>query len=506
MENLPQVLDGFAVVLEPMNLLFCLVGVVIGMFIGVLPGLGPTATISILLPITYAMDPIPAIIMLAGIYYGSIYGGTVTAVLLKLPGDASSVVTSIDGYEMAKKGRGGPALAIAAVASFIGGSLAILAMMFLAPLVASVALDFGPPEYAALALLGILLVSTFGSGTLVKCLMMAALGLLFAAVGMDPLTGQDRMTAGIPELADGINFVPLVMGVLGLGEVFYNLDQRAQQTGAAQKVSRVWFTGKDWVASQFAILKGAVLGFFLGILPGGGATLASMIGYAAEKKTSKNRREFGKGAIQGVAAPEAANNAAATSSFIPLLTLGIPSNIVMAVLFGALMIHGITPGPQLIENEPELFWGVVNSMWIGNVFLLILAVPLIGIFVKLVSVKNSILAPLTVSVVMVGVYTLNNSLVDMWLVLFFGVLGYLIRKFRYDAAPLVLAFILGSILEVAARQALLMFGGDVTGFVSRPISGSLVVAIALALILTPVITRWMKKRAELASPEQTASY
>lgn len=505
METLHQVLDGFAVVLEPMNLLFCLVGVVIGMFIGVLPGLGPTATISILLPITYAMDPIPAIIMLAGIYYGSIYGGTVTAVLLKLPGDASSVVTSIDGYEMAKKGRGGPALAIAAVASFIGGSLAILAMMFLAPLVASVALDFGPPEYAALALLGILLVSTFGSGTLVKCLMMAALGLLFAAVGMDPLTGQDRMTAGIPELADGINFVPLVMGVLGLGEVFYNLDQRAQQTGAAQKVSRVWFTGKDWVASQFAILKGAVLGFFLGILPGGGATLASMIGYAAEKKTSKNRREFGKGAIQGVAAPEAANNAAATSSFIPLLTLGIPSNIVMAVLFGALMIHGITPGPQLIESEPELFWGVVNSMWIGNIFLLILAVPLIGIFVKLVSVKNSILAPLTVSVVMVGVYTLNNSLVDMWLVLFFGVLGYLIRKFRYDAAPLVLAFILGSILEVAARQALLMFGGDVTGFVSRPISGSLVVAIVLALILTPVITRWMKKRAELTSTEKTAS-
>lgn len=506
METLPQVLDGFAVVLEPMNLLFCLVGVVIGMFIGVLPGLGPTATISILLPITYAMDPIPAIIMLAGIYYGSIYGGTVTAILLKLPGDASSVVTSIDGYEMAKKGRGGPALAIAAVASFIGGTLAILAMMFLAPLVASVALDFGPPEYAALALLGILLVSTFGSGTLVKCLMMAALGLLFAAVGMDPLTGQDRMTAGIPELADGINFVPLVMGVLGLGEVFYNLDQRAQQTGAAQKVSRVWFTGKDWVASQLAILKGAVLGFFLGILPGGGATLASMIGYAAEKKTSRNRREFGKGAIQGVAAPEAANNAAATSSFIPLLTLGIPSNIVMAVLFGALMIHGITPGPQLIENEPELFWGVVNSMWVGNVFLLILAVPLIGIFVKLVSVKNSILAPLTVSVVMVGVYTLNNSLVDMWLVLFFGVLGYLIRKFRYDAAPLVLAFILGSILEVAARQALLMFGGDVTGFVSRPISGSLVVAIALALLLTPVIARWMKKRAELTSTEKTAAY
>lgn len=506
METLPQVLDGFAVVLEPMNLLFCLVGVVIGMFIGVLPGLGPTATISILLPITYAMDPIPAIIMLAGIYYGSIYGGTVTAILLKLPGDASSVVTSIDGYEMAKKGRGGPALAIAAVASFIGGTLAILAMMFLAPLVASVALDFGPPEYAALALLGILLVSTFGSGTLVKCLMMAALGLLFAAVGMDPLTGQDRMTAGIPELADGINFVPLVMGVLGLGEVFYNLDQRAQQTGAAQKVSRVWFTGKDWVASQLAILKGAVLGFFLGILPGGGATLASMIGYAAEKKTSRNRREFGKGAIQGVAAPEAANNAAATSSFIPLLTLGIPSNIVMAVLFGALMIHGITPGPQLIENEPELFWGVVNSMWVGNVFLLILAVPLIGIFVKLVSVKNSILAPLTVSVVMVGVYTLNNSLVDMWLVLFFGVLGYLIRKFRYDAAPLVLAFILGSILEVAARQALLMFGGDVTGFVSRPISGSLVVAIALALLLTPVITRWMKKRAEFTSTEKTAAY
>ncbi|WP_044495676.1 tripartite tricarboxylate transporter permease [Nesterenkonia massiliensis] len=506
MDNFSQILEGFAIVLEPQNLLFCLIGVVIGMFIGVLPGLGPTATISILLPITYAMDPIPAIIMLAGIYYGSIYGGTITAVLLKLPGDASSVVTSIDGYEMAKKGRGGPALAIAAVASFLGGSLAILGMMFLAPLVASVALDFGPPEYAALALLGILLVSTFGSGTLTKCLMMAALGLMFAAVGMDPITGQDRMSAGIPELADGINFVPLVMGVLGLGEVFYNLDQQARNTKGAQKIQRVWFTAKDWTASQLAILKGAVLGFFLGILPGGGATLASMIGYAAEKKTSKNRKEFGKGAIQGVAAPEAANNAAATSSFIPLLTLGIPSNIVMAVLFGALMIHGITPGPQLIENNPDLFWGVVNSMWIGNLFLLILAVPLIGIFIKLVSVKNAILAPLTVSIVMVGVYTLNNSVVDMWLVLFFGVIGYLIRKFRFDAAPLVLAFILGGIMEIAARQSLLMFDGDVTGFVSRPISGTLIAAIVMALILTPVITRWTRKRAELEGAPRTPTF
>ncbi|MEV7649043.1 tripartite tricarboxylate transporter permease [Arthrobacter sp. NPDC089319] len=494
MDFLQPMLDGFQLVIQPSNLMFCLIGVLIGMFIGVLPGLGPVATISILLPITYTIDPVPAVIMLAGIFYGAQYGGTITSVLLRLPGETTSVVTVLDGYQMAKQGRAGSALGIAAIGSFIGGTAALLGLTFLAPVVSSFALDFGPPEYAVLALLGILLVSTLGTGSVVKCLVMACIGLFLATVGLDPVSGDGRFTGGFSQLGDGIDFVPLAMGVFGLGEILYNLEQRAHGSATMMKFSNAYISMKDWAESKWAVLRGTVLGFLIGILPGGGAALSSMLSYAVEKKVAKNPKRFGRGAIEGVAGPETANNAAATSSFIPLLTLGIPANATMAVIYGALLIQGIAPGPQLISEHPDVFWGVINSMWIGNVFLLILSVPLIGIFVRLLRVRGTVLAPITVTVTMIGVFTVNNSLFDMWLVLLFGVIGYLMKKAGYEPGPLVLAFVLGSMLEVATRQSLLMFDGNVAGFVGRPISGVLLAAMVLTVALLPVLKKLRDRR------------
>ena len=375
MDFLNPVINGFAVVLEPTNLLYCLIGVVIGMLIGVLPGLGPAATIAILLPLTYNVEPVTAIIMLAGIFYGAQYGGTITSVLLRLPGEASSVVTVFDGYQMAKQGKAGTALGLASIGSFIGGTASIIGLTFLAPVVAGFALDFGPAEYSALALLGILLVATISNGAKTKALIAAAVGLLLATVGRDIFTGESRFTFGNLELADGIDFVPIAMGLFGLGEILYNLEERHRAAKAPSKVANVWPSRKDLKQASGAIGRGSVLGFFLGILPGGGATIASMASYAMEKKRAKEPERFGKGAPEGVAGPETANNAAATSSFIPLLTLGIPANATMALMFGALLIQGVTPGPQLVEQDPELFWGVVNSMYIGNILLLIMSLP-----------------------------------------------------------------------------------------------------------------------------------
>ena len=365
--DLAPVLDGFAVVLEPTNLLYCLLGVVIGMLVGVLPGLGPAATIAILLPVTIGIEPVTAIIMLSGIFYGAQYGGTITSVLLKLPGEASSVVTVFDGHALARQGKAGTALGIAAIGSFIGGTVSIIALTFLAPLVAGFALDFGPPEYAALALLGILLVATVSSGSRLKAVIAAAIGLLLATIGRDAFTGGERFTFGNLSLADGLDFVPIAMGLFGLGEILYSLEERHSTVSAPATVANVWPSKKDLKQSSGAIGRGSVLGFLLGLLPGGGATLASLAAYALEKKRAKHPERFGQGAVEGVAGPETANNAAATSSFIPLLTLGIPANATMAVIFGALLIQGVSPGPQLVTQEPDLFWGVVNSMYIGNI-------------------------------------------------------------------------------------------------------------------------------------------
>ena len=455
------------------------------MIIGVLPGLGPTATIALLLPITYEIAPESAIILLAGIYYGAMYGGTVTSVLLQLPGEAASVVTTFDGYQMARQGRAGPALGIAAIGSFIGGTVSIIGLSLLAPFLAGFALRFGPPEYTALALFGILLVSYLGTGSTVKSIMAAALGLLIATVGRDPVLGTSRFTFGSVNLSDGVDFVAIAMGLFGLGEIFYDLEQRTRASFATSRIGRAWVSLGDWKESRGAVARGSLLGFFIGILPGGGGTLSSMASYAFEKRIAREPARFGKGAIQGVAGPESANNAAATSSFIPLLTLGIPTNSVMALIFGALLLQGIPPGPTLIVQNPEVFWGVVDSMYIGNIFLLILSVPLVGVFVRLLRVRSTILAPITVMVTMLGVYTINNSPFDMWIVIFFGVVGYLMNKFGFEPGPLVLAFVLGRILETSFRQSLRIFEGDITGFVTRPISGT-ILALMLVVVFLPV--------------------
>jgi putative tricarboxylic transport membrane protein len=502
--DLAPVLDGFTVVLEPTNLLYCLIGVVVGMLVGVLPGLGPAATIAILLPITFGIEPVTAIIMLAGIFYGAQYGGTITSVLLKLPGEASSVVTVFDGHALARQGKAGTALGIAAIGSFIGGTISIIALTFLAPLVAGFALDFGPPEYTALALLGILLVSTVSSGSRLKALIAAALGLLLATVGRDAFTGGERFTFGDLNLADGLDFVPIAMGLFGLGEILYNLEERHTTVSPPAKVANVWPSRKDLRQSSGAIGRGSLLGFVLGILPGGGATLSSLAAYAMEKKRSKTPERFGQGAVEGVAAPESANNAAATSSFIPLLTLGIPANGTMAVILGALLLQGVAVGPQLVTQEPELFWGVVNSMYIGNILLLIMSIPLVGVFVKILRVRPAILAPITVLITLIGVYTVNNSVFDIVLVIAFGALGYLMKKLGFDPGPLVLAFVLGTLLEDSLRRSLLIFDGDPTEFFTRPISGTLLaifVLVAVAPIVGSVIARRRAASTEPAAKE-----
>lgn len=493
MEFFQPVLDGFGVVLEPANLLYCLLGVVIGMLIGVLPGLGPAATIAILLPLTYGIEPVTAIIMLAGIFYGAQYGGTITSVLLRLPGEASSVVTVFDGYVMARQGRAGSALGIAAIGSFIGGTLGIIGLTFLAPLVAGVAVSFGPPEYTALALLGILLVASISSGTKTKALIAAGVGLLLATVGRDAFTGAERFTFGNLNLADGIDFVPVAMGLFGVGEILYNLEERHRTGTPPLRVSNAWPSGKDLRQSSGAIGRGSVLGFLLGILPGGGATIASLAAYGVEKKSAKDPSRFGKGAIEGVAGPETANNAAATSSFIPLLTLGIPANATMAIIFGALLIQGITPGPQLISNNPELFWGVVNSMYIGNILLLIMSIPLIGLFVRILRVRPAILAPITALITLLGAYTIRNSVFDVFLVVCFGMLGYLMKKYGFEPGPLVLAFVLGDLLESSLRRSLLIMNGDPTGFFTRPISATLLGVFVLVL-LWPLIAKALRRK------------
>ena len=500
--DLAPVLDGFVVVLEPTNLLYCLIGVVVGMLVGVLPGLGPAATIAILLPITIGLEPVTSIIMLAGIFYGAQYGGTITSVLLKLPGEASSVVTVFDGHALARQGKAGTALGIAAIGSFVGGTISIVALSFLAPVVAGFALDFGPPEYTALALLGILLVATVSGGSRLKAIVAACLGLLLATVGRDAFTGGERFTFGNLSLADGLDFVPIAMGLFGLGEILYNLEERHTTTQAPAKVANVWPSRKDLRQSSGAIGRGSVLGFVLGILPGGGATLSSLAAYAVEKKRSKTPERFGKGAVEGVAGPETANNAAATSSFIPLLTLGIPANATMAVIFGALLIAGVPPGPRLVTDEPELFWGVVNSMYIGNILLLIMSIPLVGLFVRILRVRPAILAPITVLITLIGVYTVNNSAFDILLVIVFGVLGYLMKKVGFDPGPLLLAFVLGTLLEDSLRRSLLIFEGDALEFFGRPISGTLL-AVFLVIAFFPMIRKALPRRRPAEHPSDT---
>jgi putative tricarboxylic transport membrane protein len=493
--DLTPVIDGFSVVLEPTNLLFCLLGVVVGMLVGVLPGLGPAATIAILLPVTFGLEPVTAIIMLAGIFYGAQYGGTITSVLLRLPGESSTVVTVFDGNALARQGRAGSALGIAAIGSFVGGTVSIVLMTLLAPVVARFALDFGPPEYTALTLLGILLVATVSTGGRLKAVVAACVGLLLATVGRDGFTGAARFTFDNLSLADGLDFVAIAMGLFGIGEILHNLEERHRSPARTPaRVADVWPSRADLRRCSGAIGRGSVLGFCLGVLPGGGATLSSLAAYGWEKRRAKEPDRFGRGAVEGVAAPETANNAAATSSFIPLMTLGIPANATMAVIFGALLIQGVSPGPQLVTQDPALFWGVVNSMYIGNILLLIMSVPLVGLFVQILRVRATILAPITVLITLIGVYTVDNDVFDIVLVIVFGALGYLMKKLGFAPGPLVLAFVLGSLLEDNLRRSLLLFEGDPTGFLTRPISATLLAAFVVVALIPAVQAARRRRR------------
>jgi len=493
MDYYSLILQGFSIVFQPTNLFLCFFGCLMGTLVGVLPGLGPTAAIALLLPTTFHFAPVSAIITLSGIYYGAMYGGSTTSILVNIPGEAASVITTLDGYQMALDGRAGPALGIAAFGSYIAGTLSIVGLMFLAPLLARGALAFGPPEYFSLMCMGLTILIYLASGSMIKALMMAALGLIIGCIGADMLTNVHRFTLGIPELVDGVGLIPLVMGLFGISEVLLNIEIQVKQEILKGKIRNLLPNLQEWKDSAMPILRGSLLGFLLGILPGSGPAIASFVSYAVEKRVSRHPENFGRGAIEGVAGPESANNAATGGSFIPLFSLGIPSNSVMAILLGALMIHGVIPGPNLMQQSPDLFWGVVASMYVGNIMLLVLNLPLIGLWVKLLKVPYAILFPLILLFCLIGAYTASNKIVDIYIMVFFGFMGYLLRKYRYEAAPLILAFVLGPMLEDALRQSLIISEGSPKIFFTRPISGA-ILGCTFLLLLSSLLPKIQKRR------------
>ena len=478
------------------NLFYCLIGAVLGTAIGVLPGLGPVPTIAMLLPITFGLPPVSALIMLAGIFYGAQYGGSTTAILVNLPGESSSIVTALDGYQMAKQGRGGKALATAAIGSFFAGTVTTLLIAMFSPPLAEIAMKFGPAEYFSLMVLGLVASVVLAHGSLLHAFGMIVFGLLLGLTGIDVNSGVARYSFGIPELIDGIDFVVVAMGIFGLGEIASNLESEGDATRTVRKVSGLMLDKQDFKDIAGPVVRGTFLGALLGILPGGGAMLSSFSSYALEKKISRNSKNFGKGAIEGVAAPESANNAGAQASFIPMLTLGIPSNPVMALMIGAMIIQGIQPGPAVMTEQPALFWGLVASMWFGNLMLVVLNLPLIGLWVKLVTVPYHRLFPAIVVFCVVGVYSLSNTTFDVYLMALFGILGYIFRKLECEPAPMLLGFILGRMMEEYLRRALLLSKGDPTVLVTRPISATmlLIAVVALVFVLLPA---WRKKREEV---------
>jgi len=474
---------GFDTAFTLQNLLYCLIGCVLGTLIGVLPGLGPIATIAMLLPATYALPPIAALIMLAGIYYGSQYGGSTTAILLNIPGETSSVVTAIDGYQMARNGRAGVALFTAGMGSFFAGCVATLVLAAFATPLSQLAFKFGPAEYFSLMVLGLIGAVVLASGSLVKAIGMIVLGLLMGLIGTDVNSGVSRYAFDIPELSDGIGFVAVAMGVFGFAEIMSNLEKTDEDEGFLNKMTTMIPTKQDVKRMIPSILRGTAIGSILGILPGGGAALAAFGAYSVEKKSSKYSHEFGKGAIEGVAGPESANNAAAQTSFIPLLTLGIPPNAVMALMVGAMTIHNIQPGPQVMTSNPALFWGLIASMWIGNVMLILLNLPLIGIWVKLLKIPYRFMYPAILVFCCIGVYTVNNTVFDVYVTAAFGIIGYLFFKLGCEPPPLLLGFVLGPMMEENFRRALLLSRGDFTTFLTRPLSLGLLIASALLVVM-----------------------
>ena len=489
MDLLSNLALGFATAATPANLAFCLIGVIIGTLVGVLPGISPLTTVAMLLPFTFGLPPASALIMLSGIFYGAQYGGSTTAILVNVPGETSSVITCIDGHQMARQGRAGPALAIAAIGSFVAGTFATLAIALMSVPLALFALKFTAVETVSLIILGLIGAAVLAHGSPIKAILMIIVGVLLGLVGIDVNSGVPRMTFGLPQLADGIGFVPIAIGLFGIAEMINNLERPQSRDLVDTKVRNLMPTRADLAVAMPAIARGTALGTILGVLPGGGAALPAFAAYALEKKVASDPSRFGKGAIEGVAGPESANNAGAQTSFVPMLTLGIPSNPLMALMIGALMIQGIQPGPQVMTKQPELFWGVIASMWIGNLMLLIINLPMIGIWVSLLRVPYRLLFPAIVALCSIGAYSVSNSLFDVWLVLLFGLIGYFFIKIGVEPAPLVLGFVLGPMLEENFRRAMLISSGDVSVFVERPISAVLL-AISLALLaalLVPAI-------------------
>ena len=494
MDFVSNVYLAFQVALEPMNLFLCFLGCLMGTFVGVLPGLGPAASISLLLPITFKLPPESAIIMLGGLYYGTMYGGSTTSILLNVPGEAAAVVTCLDGYQMAKKGRAGPALGIAAFGSFIAGTFGTIMIMLLAPPLAGIALKFGPPEFVGLVFLGLTMVTYLSSGSMAKGLMMAVVGLLISYIGTDIVTGRERFTLGIATIAGGFDMVPIAMGLFGISEVLLNLSRPEAGREVFQTKLRDLLPSKqDWNDSSGPIARGSILGFFLGIIPGGGGMIPSFISYAMEKKIAKRPETFGMGEIRGVAGPESANNAGAQGAFIPMLTMGIPCNVVLAILMGALMIHGVTPGPRMLIDHPRIFWGVVGSMYIGNSMLLLLNLPLIGLWVRLLKIPYSLLFPFIFLFCLIGAYTVGNNVQDVYIMILFGILGYGMKKYDYEPAPLVLAFVLGPMFENAFRQSLIISGGNPLIFLSRPIAATFLV-ISFIILVSPLALRFLGRQ------------
>ncbi|GAB7389115.1 tripartite tricarboxylate transporter permease [Bacillaceae bacterium] len=498
MDSLVQLLHGFETALSWTNLLYCLIGVSIGMLVGVLPGLGPTTGTAILLPITFSMEPISAIIMLSGIYYGSMYGGTITSVLINTPGEAASVITCLDGYPLAKQGRAGTALGVAGIGSFIGGTISILGLALIGPPLAEIALNFGPPEFFALMVLGLITVIGLMGKSVIRGIISALIGLCLSLVGMDPVSGAIRFTFGEPNLMNGIDFVIVSMGLFGLSEILIGLEN-STKIETPPRVKGLFPRRDEWKPTLSAISRGTVLGFLVGLIPGSNSVIPAILSYSLEKKVAKDPSRFGKGAIEGVAGPETANNSYCGSALIPLFTLGIPSSPTIAVLFGAFMMHGLTPGPTLFQNNPHIVWGIIASMFIGNFILLILNLPLAGMWAKIAMVPAKLLYPIIFAVSLLGAFSVNNRLFDVWVMLVFGIVGYLMKKADIPMAPIVLTFVLGKSLERSLLQSMILFQGDVFGFFLRPISAVLL-TLALGILVVSAIAR-LKIRKDLLAAD-----
>src|SRR3954465_15247665 len=497
MELFEHLIYGFGVAVSLQNLLYCLIGVTVGTLIGVLPGIGPLGTIAMLMPITYSVSPVSALIMLAGIYYGAQYGGSTTAILVNLPGETSAVVTCLDGYQMARQGRAGPALAIAAIGSFFAGSVCTLIIALFGPPIAEMAVKFGAPEYFSLMLMGLVTAAVLAHGDMIKSLAMVALGLLLGVVGTDVNSGMARYSFGVAELTDGIGFIVIAVGVFAVSEIVSNLGDPEERTIFTKKVTGLWPTWADLKASAGAILRGTAIGAFFGVLPGTGPAIASFSSYMCEKKIAKDPSRFGKGAIEGVAGPESANNADAQCKFIPMLTLGLPASSVMALMLGALTIQGIQPGPEVMTTRPELFWGLIASMWIGNALLVVLNLPMIGLWVKLLRVPYRLLFPAIMAFSAIGIYSVNNSSFEIYLPALFGIIGFVCMRLGFPLAPMLLGYVLGPMMEENLRRSMLMSGGDPSVFVRRPLSAAFIVATVLILIVM-VAPAVRERRREIA--------